>query len=268
MASQLESTSVKVVSESTVFENPRNSAEKVTLVELEVDHSCTWEKALELAGSQEGLCGFFMPKKCRSQIFLALPIDALRLRLASPQRLYAGQLPTASLVAGFLKYGLDEASQAHAKKAWESRHAVATSKEQHLERFALLNGAVFSTWHNLRDALDPNFDPDEAQQRTEQERDVDSRGRGHFGRAHRRVYHPNVKIQLLTSSDGKKLGGIRLSVHRPKVHAASSRNWGPDCNKCKWGHAAYCRKQACMVEGPSQVDKLKKSIEVHTRQLW
>jgi len=77
-----------------------------------------------------------------------------------------------------------------------------------------------------------------------------------------------VKIQLLTSSDGKKLGGIRLSVHRPKVHAASSRNWGPDCNKCKWGHAAYCRKQACMVEGPSQVDKLKKSIEVHTRQLW
>jgi len=132
MASQLESTSVKVVSESTVFENPRNSAEKVTLVELEVDHSCTWEKALELAGSQEGLCGFFMPKKCRSQIFLALPIDALRLRLASPQRLYAGQLPTASLVAGFLKYGLDEASQAHAKKAWESRHAVATSKEQHL----------------------------------------------------------------------------------------------------------------------------------------
>ena len=45
--------SLKVVSERTVFENPRNSAEKVTLTELEVDHSCTWETALAMAGAQE-----------------------------------------------------------------------------------------------------------------------------------------------------------------------------------------------------------------------
>jgi hypothetical protein len=40
-AEQLQSTSVVIRSESTVFNNPRNAAEQVTLTEIECDNSCS-----------------------------------------------------------------------------------------------------------------------------------------------------------------------------------------------------------------------------------
>ena len=49
-ASQLEGTSVRVVAETVVAQNPKNDAEKVTVTEIECDHACTWEHALRLAG--------------------------------------------------------------------------------------------------------------------------------------------------------------------------------------------------------------------------
>ena len=46
MAMQLESRTVKVVSERVIFENPRNDAKKVTVQEIECDHTCTWAAAV------------------------------------------------------------------------------------------------------------------------------------------------------------------------------------------------------------------------------
>ena len=132
----------------------------------------------------------------------------------------------------------------------------------------------------MKDALDPSFDPDSAEEMTV---GADKRKRTRSGE----VFCPHVKIQLLTTSDGKKLGGIRLDLKRPlvrlrhphavcaprvsgaapraQVHADRSSN--PDCNKRKFGSGAYCRKHKCLVDGYNEVDKLKKSIDCHKREL-
>ena len=62
------------------------------MTEIECDHSLEWEAALEMAGEQKQFCGFFVPRKNPQQIFLALPLDEWRVRLAFPQKLYGGEL--------------------------------------------------------------------------------------------------------------------------------------------------------------------------------
>jgi hypothetical protein len=52
-----------------------------------------------------------------------------------------------------------------------------------------------------------------------------------------------------------------------QVHAKERKDWGPCCNKLFASHYTPCRKKACLVDGFGEVDKLKKSIEVHTRKL-
>ena len=52
-----------------------------------------------------------------------------------------------------------------------------------------------------------------------------------------------------------------------QVHAKDRKDWGEACNKRYVSHYAPCRKKACLVDGFSEVDKLKKSIEVHKRKL-
>ena len=71
----------------------------------------------------------------------------------------------------------------------------------------------------------------------------------------------------MTTSDGQKLGGIRLSTMRPMVHR--KRPWHAECNKERGGRKEhiYCRKRACMVEGPNEVDKLVKGLAMYTREL-
>lgn len=83
-----------------------------------------------------------------------------------------------------------------------------------------------------------------------------------------KLFQPNVRIQLVTTSDGKKLGGIRMSTLRPKVHAPKQADWGEACNKIMTGRpGAFCRRACCLVDGYNQVDKLEKSIELHQRQI-
>ena len=104
------------------------------------------------------------------------------------------------------------------------------------------------------------------------------------------VFQPSVKIQLLTTSDGKKLGGIRLSVEKPLKHCAESER-DAMCNK-KRKHFAIvnsqlykeadpsgrqemlkdaakepCRKKACLRPSPSEVEKLEASIRLVSRSL-
>ena len=78
-------------------------------------------------------------------------------------------------------------------KAWEYQHSLAQRKGVHLERFALLNGAVFSTWHNVRDALSPHFNPSNAARSNEQDLGGSSRGRSSSARR-AAAFNPNVRI--------------------------------------------------------------------------
>lgn len=259
MASQLQSTSVRVVKETSVFKNPANAAEQVVVQEIECDHSCSWEAALELyqshSSSAASLAGFFVPKRDPRAIFLVLPLDALRVRLCSPGRLYAGSMQSVALCRSCLRYPPSHIEDA--KKLWRFRLDLFVKRGLHLETFALLNGSVFSIWHNVRNALDPRFDP--AHRHTW---GCDTQGRGRNGRVKGPEFTPNVKIQLLTTSDGKKLGGIRLSTVKPWVHGRS----GPNCNKLH-DHTAFCRRKECLTPGYSEVDKLIKSLSVNQRDL-
>ena len=93
---------------------------------------------------------------------------------------------------------------------------------------------------------------------------------GRHGRRSTYNFEPNVKIQLVKTSDGSSLGGIRLSTLRPMVHR--KQPWHAECNKarCTRPHLAEgvpCRKKACLVEGYNQVDKLEKGLALFTRAL-
>ena len=85
----------------------------------------------------------------------------------------------------------------------------------------------------------------------------------------------------MTTSDGQKLGGIRLNMFRPATHTPS-HNWhnNPACNKHlfwqKHGfkanlvqHADHiiCHRQRCLVEGYTEVEKLQKSLALCQREL-
>ena len=50
--------------------------------------------------------------------------------------------------------------------------------------------------------------------------------------------------------------------------SAASKQWAPNCNKTRFNdQQAPCRKRACLVDGFSQLDKLKVSLQHHKRQL-
>eukprot|EP00966_Prymnesium_polylepis_P174351 4034075-Prymnesium_polylepis.2 len=77
-----------------------------------------------------------------------------------------------------------------------------------------------------------------------------------------------ARIQLLVTSDGKQLGGIRLESVRPKVHKSEKDGWdGRRCKKKRQGRHAKCDKPECMVDGFSQVDKLERSLALYKREL-
>ena len=90
----------------------------------------------------------------------------------------------------------------------EKNLAAAVSKRAHMEEFALLNGSVFSIWYNVRKALDPRFDPAEAR-RVELKEEAEGTARARGGRRITYNFEPHVKIQLVTTSDGQKLGGSK-----------------------------------------------------------
>jgi hypothetical protein len=350
MALQSESNSVKVVRETVVFQNPANTAEKVTVAEIECDHSCSWQTALDLAVAGGGksnifdprfLVGFFCNRGDPTyQIFFVLPVDAARVKVVFPFRFSGGFYPPGHIVTNCFKL----VDPVRVRRMWEQSFAQAVAASSHLERFALVNGSVFSIWYNMRKALDPEFNPDHASSSSMREELADSAsaggrrsgGRGAGGRSY--TFQPNVKIQLLTTSDGKKRGGIRLNTVRPLRHCdEASWSANPACNKhqafmarctgceIRVGDAVFvddplrahyqgrrgqvvaydgsrmyrvafddmpqrtyeldhltlctrdlsasieanvaCRRQKCMVEGHSEVDKLEKSLDLCKRTL-
>jgi hypothetical protein len=306
-------------------------------MEIECDHSCSWEAALELAGDQKDFCGFFVPSKNHLQIFLALPLDEWRVRVCLPQKLYGGEISNRWVARNCFKAA--PAQMAQVKVLWERVRENAVKRELHLERFALLNGSVFSAWHNVREARRASSNPfgpalrpaaltvptrvqhccrpstristrtprqlarstrcrtaagagasgaTAASSRTS--RSSCSRratGRSSAGSASRHCGRRRAKPPL----DSIDLVMAHLRRTALQVHAAQG---GRNCNKRYWGSGALCRKKACLgphetqtllllrsrtalapalislllaVDGYSEVDKLKKSIELHTRTL-
>ena len=282
-ATQLTSTAIKITKEEVVFRNPRNAAENVSVKEIEVNHLCRWEEALQLVSATEGFktmtqtwAGFFLHFRTENgppELFAVIPIDdstgrSGRVRICYPSRTYASKVHVAQLVQlvqnGRLKKLGGTTGVARAQRSWQKQVAQALKDGTHLVKFALMNGSVFSIWHNVRQAMDPLYDAAEAEQgrATHDESAVRLRG----GRERQRAFEPNVKIQLLATSDGEKHGGIFLSTVRPLVHASQSTNEA--CNKLRYGEAAYCRRHGCMQEGYSELDKLKVSLRMHRRELF
>ena len=295
-ASQLEGTSVRVVAETVVAQNPKNDAEKVTVTEIECDHACTWEHALRLAGEPSSwhaasFSGFWSPRHAQWDVFLVLPHDAHRCKIVYPMRVSGGLVSIARLLEtmppgsrdprnrNFVKWvplfggddgqALDPRFIPALQKMWEDRLQMARSAGANLERFALLNGSVFSIWYNVRKAMDPAYQP-RHETRESMEMEANGSGRGRGGRAKGYAFQPSIKIQLITTSDGKKIGGIRLSAVRPLLHRG--KPFVKDCNKLRVRNPeaanwTFCRKRACMVEGLNEVDKLKSSLATYARDL-
>jgi hypothetical protein len=287
------------------------------------------------------LVGFFCNRGDPTyQIFFVLPVDAARVKVVFPFRFSGGFYPPGHIVTNCFKL----VDPVRIRRMWEQSFAQAVAASSHLERFALVNGSVFSIWYNMRKALDPEFNPDHASSSSMREELADSAsaggrrsgGRGAGGRSY--TFQPNVKIQLLTTSDGKKRGGIRLNTVRPLRHCdQASWSANPACNKhqafmarctgceIRVGDAVFvddplrahyqgrrgqvvaydgsrmyrvafddmpqrtyeldhltlctkdlsasieanvaCRRQKCMVEGHSEVDKLEKSLDLCKRTL-
>ena len=258
MALQCESNSVKVARETVVFQNPANTAEKVTVTEIECDHSCSWQAAADLAVAGGGmnniidprlLVGFFCNRGDPAyQVFLVLPVDAVRVKVVYPFRFSGGFYASGYIVTNCFKL----VDPVRIRRMWEQSFAQAVAASSHLERFALVNGSVFSIWYNMRKALDPAFNPDLADSASMREELADSAsaggrrsgGRGAGVRGY--TFQPNVKIQLLTTSDGKKRGGIRLNTVRPLKHCGQA-SWSanPACNKHQ---AVMARCTGCDIE--------------------
>ena len=160
MASQLESRTIRVTSQQEVFRNPANAAERVTLTEIECDHGCSWDHACRLAADAAPRSSWFlvMRDKPNEQIFLAVQIDAERTRMCYPQRISAGLVTLAYLNSQCLV--IPQEHMRMAKAQWERNWKYAVDGKHHLESFALVNGSVFSIWHHMRKATNPNFDPD------------------------------------------------------------------------------------------------------------
>jgi hypothetical protein len=274
------------VSEQVVFQNRRNDAEKVTVTEIECDHSCSWDAALakyteNAARDLNSCCAFYVCKDNNgrpdwSKIFLALPIDRSRVQLCFPSKVNAGIVPNSRLFTSACFFNWEDAQHRESvAKVWQREYAACVAKKQHLESFALLNGSVFSIWYNVRKALDPRFNPDQdTRSNMEQEATGRPSGGGRYGRSRGYTFEPNVKIQLVTTSSGQRLGGIRLSTTRPWVH--KSRPWNDQCNRRRAqlasgshtiAEATLCRRRACLVEGYNEVDKLVKGLAKYSPSL-
>lgn len=278
MASQLESSAVRIVGERVVFQNPRNEAEKVTVTEIECDYSCPWAAAMQTyndnAQKQNFVC-FGVEKDVNGRpsqrLFLAVSIDAQRVRLTYPHRISAAVYPFSALQHGSFTYNMADAQHQRVVAAtWSRNLQAAMAKRHHLESFALLNGSVFSIWYNVKKAMDPRFDPDRETRDSMREEAMGGVGSSRLQRQRAYSFEPNVKIQLVTTSDGKKLGGIRLSTVRPLVHR--KRPWHANCNRqlailTPNPALVLCRKKDCLIEGYSEVDKLVKGLAMYTRAL-
>ena len=97
MAEQLQSTAVHVTKTEVVFRNPRNAAENVEVKEIEVNHLCRWEEALQLVSAVEGWkagstwAGFFSFYRTEfrpPELLAVIPIDdPAGRRRSGPRRL-------------------------------------------------------------------------------------------------------------------------------------------------------------------------------------
>ena len=289
-ASQLVSNSIKISQEEVVFSNPRNPAEKVTITEIECDHSCSWDAAVALVSETEGwitrntYAGFWQYRSgpgAPFETFAAIPLDdpagkTGRVRLCYPHHTHRTKIPVRwfdPVQGEFRRFGKFSGVRGiqDAQREWKRLYDNALKYETHMERFALMNGSVFSIWHNVRQATDPSYDAAKAQRDGAVSHSGLEDGRTRSGR--RVDFEPNVKIQLVTASDGRKLGGIRLDNTRPMYHPdgvghLEDGKKNEACNRVRFGDPfAYCRKHACLRAGYSQVDKLKVSLRLHTRQL-
>jgi len=127
---------------------------KVTVTEIECDHSCTWEAARQLyeANVAKPYCGFFVAKDANgrpnlAQLFLAIPVDAARVRMCYPHRVSSCVIPNDLLRTGAFSFNmLVAAHQQQVCSLWQKNYAACVLKKWHLESFALLNGSVFSIW--------------------------------------------------------------------------------------------------------------------------
>ena len=202
--------------------------------EVEVNHLCRWEEVLQLVSATEGFktagqtwAGFYLFFRTQyrpPELFAVLPIDDAagrtgRFRICYPSKTYAFKLHVAQLGQLAQERKLQKlvgtTGVARAQRDWRKQVAQALKEGTHLETFALMNGSVFSIWHNVCQAMDPLYDAAGALP-TQDTSAVKLRG----GRERQRAFEPNVKIQLLTTSDGQKLGGIRLNLVRPKARSA------------------------------------------------
>lgn len=140
----------------------------MTVTEIECDHSCTWEAAVQMyndAVQNKKVNAFFCVEKINGRpstnVFLAVQVDGARSRLTYPHRVKWGVVATAALRNFALMYDMrQQAQQQAAAHLWVKGLQAVMQKGVHLEKFALLNGSVFSIWYNVRKAMDPNFDPD------------------------------------------------------------------------------------------------------------
>ena len=218
-ATQLTSTAITITKEEVVFRNPTNAAEHVSVKEVEVNHLCRWEEVLQLVSATEGFkaagqtwAGFYLFFRTQfrpPELLAVLPIDDAagrtgRFRICYPSKTYAFKLHAAQLGQLAQERKLQKlvgtTGVAQAQRGWRKQVAQALKEGTHLETFALMNGSVFSIWHNVRQAMDPLYDA--AGALPTQDTWADRKLRG--GRERQRAFEPNVKIQLLTTSDGEK----------------------------------------------------------------
>ena len=218
-ATQLTSTAITITKEEVVFRNPTNAAEHVSVKEVELNHLCRWEEVLQLVSATEGFktagqtwAGFYLFFRTQfrpPELLAVLPIDDAagrtgRFRICYPSKTYAFKLHVAQLGQLAQERKLQKlvgtTGVARAQRDWRKQVAQALKEGTHLETFALMNGSVFSIWHNVRQAMDPLYDA--AGALPTQDTWADRKLRG--GRERQRAFEPNVKIQLLTTSDGEK----------------------------------------------------------------
>ena len=86
----------------------------MTVTEIECDHSCTWDKAREIyhENLQKNIMTFFGAEKDINgkpnyhRVFLAVAIDAARVRLTYPGRIKAGVVWMQTIARGALQMNL------------------------------------------------------------------------------------------------------------------------------------------------------------------
>lgn len=75
---------------------------------------------------------------------LTQPVDARRVRVSYPFRFSGGFYPPEYIQKNCVKFTSEMLPRV--QKSWEVSYAQALATGMHLEKFALLNGSVFSIW--------------------------------------------------------------------------------------------------------------------------